>query len=112
MASSAGSKCRSILTASHRPDRRHPGAKLAAGGFTQAKARLAPTSERAGRGDTRVLEEPDPGGLVSIPVEIFAATKAGPAINLRQIHEPSGKPIANEKVVANIGRLGAVEIQD
>ena len=43
--------------------------------------------------------------LVSIPVEIFAATKAGPAISLRQIHEPSGKPIANEKVAGGIGAV-------
>jgi DNA end-binding protein Ku len=48
--------------------------------------------------------------LVSIPVEIFAATKAGPAISFRQIHEPSGKPIAYEKVVAGIGPVNRDEI--
>lgn len=48
--------------------------------------------------------------LVSIPVEIFAATKAGPAISFRQIHEPSGKPIAYEKVVAGIGPVDRDEI--
>ena len=31
--------------------------------------------------------------LVSIPVEIYAATKSGAAISFRQIHEPSGKPV-------------------
>jgi len=41
--------------------------------------------------------------LVSIPVEIYAATKSGAAISFRQIHEPSGKPINYEKVVQGIG---------
>ena len=31
--------------------------------------------------------------LVSIPVEIYPATKSGAAVSFRQIHEPSGKPI-------------------
>ena len=41
--------------------------------------------------------------LVSIPVEIYPATKSGPAISFRQIHEPSGKPIHYDKVVSGIG---------
>lgn len=41
--------------------------------------------------------------LVSIPVEIYPATKSGAAISFRQIHEPSGKPINYEKVVQGIG---------
>ncbi len=41
--------------------------------------------------------------LVSIPVEVFAATKAGAAIRFNQIHKPSGKRIAYEKVVPGIG---------
>ena len=32
--------------------------------------------------------------LVSIPVEIYAATRSGAKIAFRQIHEPSGKPIS------------------
>ena len=43
--------------------------------------------------------------LVSIPVEIYAATKSGAAISFRQIHEPSGKPINYEKVVQGIGPI-------
>jgi DNA end-binding protein Ku len=41
--------------------------------------------------------------LVSIPVEIFSATKAGAQIRFNQIHKPSGKRIAYEKVVPGIG---------
>ena len=41
--------------------------------------------------------------LVSIPVEIYSATKSGAAIRFRQIHEPSGKPIHYEKVADGVG---------
>lgn len=48
--------------------------------------------------------------LVSIPVEVYPATRSGAAISFRQIHEPSGKPIAYEKVVAGIGPVDRDEI--
>ncbi len=48
--------------------------------------------------------------LVSIPVEIFPATKSGAAISFRQIHEPSGKPIKYEKTVPGIGPVDRDEI--
>jgi DNA end-binding protein Ku len=48
--------------------------------------------------------------LVSIPVEIYSATKSGAAVSFRQIHEPSGKPIKYEKVVAGIGPVDTDEI--
>lgn len=48
--------------------------------------------------------------LVSIPVEIYSATKSGAAISFRQIHEPSGKPIHYEKVVTGIGPVDPDEI--
>jgi DNA end-binding protein Ku len=48
--------------------------------------------------------------LVSIPVEIYAATKSGAAISFRQIHEPSGKPINYEKVVQGIGPVDHEQI--
>lgn len=48
--------------------------------------------------------------LVSIPVEIYSATKSGAAISFRQIHEPTGKPIAYEKVVAGVGPVDADDI--
>ena len=48
--------------------------------------------------------------LVSIPVEIYAATKSGAAISFRQIHEPSGKPINYEKIVQGIGAVDHDEI--
>ena len=41
--------------------------------------------------------------LVSIPVEIYAATRSGPSISFKQIHEPSGKPIHYDKVVTGVG---------
>ena len=43
--------------------------------------------------------------LVSIPVEIYPATRSGAAISFRQIHEPSGRPVRYEKVVPGIGAI-------
>lgn len=48
--------------------------------------------------------------LVSIPVEIFPATKSGAQISFRQIHEPSGKRIKYEKVVSGIGPIDRDDI--
>ena len=48
--------------------------------------------------------------LVSIPVEVYSATKSGAAISFRQIHEPSGKRINYEKVVQGIGPVDRDEI--
>ena len=48
--------------------------------------------------------------LVSIPVEIFSATKAGASIAFNQIHEPSGKRIKYEKVAPGIGPVNPEEI--
>lgn len=48
--------------------------------------------------------------LVSIPVEVYPATRSGAAISFRQIHEPSGKRVNYEKVVAGIGPVDRDEI--
>ena len=48
--------------------------------------------------------------LVSIPVEIYAATKSGAKIAFRQIHEPSGQPISYEKVAAGVGPVDKDDI--
>jgi DNA end-binding protein Ku len=48
--------------------------------------------------------------LVSIPVEIYSATKSGATVSFRQIHEPSGKRIHYEKVVDGIGPVDPEEI--
>ncbi|MFS0772099.1 Ku protein [Sphingomonas sp. 1P08PE] len=48
--------------------------------------------------------------LVSIPVEIYSATRSGAAVSFRQIHEPTGKPISYEKVVTGIGPVDLDEI--
>lgn len=48
--------------------------------------------------------------LVSIPVEIYSATKSRASISFRQIHEPSGKPIHYEKSVTGIGPVDPDEI--
>ncbi|MGN6499650.1 MAG: Ku protein [Tsuneonella sp.] len=48
--------------------------------------------------------------LVSIPVEVYSATKSGASISFHQIHEPSGKRINYEKVVPGIGPVDRDEI--
>jgi DNA end-binding protein Ku len=48
--------------------------------------------------------------LVSIPVEIYPATKSGATIAFHQVHEPSGKRIKYEKVVPGIGPVDRDEI--
>ncbi|MFL6728659.1 MAG: Ku protein [Sphingomicrobium sp.] len=48
--------------------------------------------------------------LVSIPVEIYSATKSGAQIQFHQVHEPSGKRIKYEKVVPGIGPVDRDEI--
>ena len=48
--------------------------------------------------------------LVSIPIELFPATKSGAQIQFHQIHEPSGKRIKYEKVVPGIGPVDRDEI--
>jgi DNA end-binding protein Ku len=48
--------------------------------------------------------------LVSIPVEIYSATRSGATIAFHQIHEPSGKRIKYEKVVPGIGPVDPDEI--
>ncbi|MDE0897119.1 MAG: Ku protein, partial [Planctomycetota bacterium] len=48
--------------------------------------------------------------LVSIPVEIYTATKSGAKISFNQIHEPSGKRVHYEKTVEGIGPIDRDEI--
>jgi DNA end-binding protein Ku len=48
--------------------------------------------------------------LVSIPVEIYSATKSGATVAFNQIHEPSGKRIKYEKVAPGIGPVDPDEI--
>ena len=48
--------------------------------------------------------------LVSIPVEIYSATKSGAQIAFHQIHEPSGKRVKYEKTVPGIGAIDPDEI--
>jgi DNA end-binding protein Ku len=48
--------------------------------------------------------------LVSIPVEIYSATKSGASVSFNQIHEPSGKRIKYEKVAPGIGPVDPDEI--
>ena len=48
--------------------------------------------------------------LVSIPVELFSAARTGAKPSFRQIHEPTGKPIHYEKVVAGVGPVDKDEI--
>ena len=48
--------------------------------------------------------------LVSIPVELYTATKSTSKIAFRQIHEPSGKPVHYQKVVTGIGPVDPEQI--
>jgi len=48
--------------------------------------------------------------LVSIPVEIYTATKSGAQVAFHQVHEPSGKRIKYEKVVPGIGEVDPDDI--
>jgi DNA end-binding protein Ku len=48
--------------------------------------------------------------LVSIPVELFAATTSADHPTLHQIHKPSGKRVRYEKVVPGIGPIDTSDI--
>jgi len=48
--------------------------------------------------------------LVSIPVEVYAATKSGATISFNQIHKPTGKRINYEKVVQGVGPVDRDDI--
>lgn len=62
-----------------------------------------PASRPIWRGQLRL-------SLVSIPVELFSAAKTGAKPSFRQIHEPTGKPVHYEKVVAGVGPVDKDEI--
>jgi len=48
--------------------------------------------------------------LVSIPVQLFPATKSSAKISFNQVHKPSGKRIRYEKVVPGIGPVDSEDI--
>ncbi|OWU84338.1 DNA repair protein [Oceanicola sp. 22II-s10i] len=48
--------------------------------------------------------------LVSIPVEIHAATKSGARVSFRQIHGPSGKRVRYQKTVPGVGPVKSEDI--
>lgn len=48
--------------------------------------------------------------LVSIPVEVYSATRSGATVAFNQIHKPSGKRIHYEKVVDGIGPVDVEDI--
>jgi DNA end-binding protein Ku len=48
--------------------------------------------------------------LVSIPVQVFSATRSAAKISFNQIHKPSGKRIRYEKVVPGIGEVDPDDI--
>ncbi|MBA2918947.1 Ku protein [Sphingomonas sp. MAH-20] len=49
--------------------------------------------------------------LVSIPVELYSATKSGAQIQFHQIHEPTGKRIKYEKVAPGVGAVDPEDIR-
>lgn len=48
--------------------------------------------------------------LVSIPVQVFSATKTAARVSFNQIHKPTGKRIRYEKVVPGVGAVEAEDI--
>jgi DNA end-binding protein Ku len=48
--------------------------------------------------------------LVSIPIDLYPATKSGAKIAFHQVHKPSGKRIRYEKVVPGIGAVDTDDI--
>ena len=48
--------------------------------------------------------------LVSIAVELYAATASGPRVSFRQIHKPTGKRVHYEKSVEGIGPIDRDDI--
>ncbi|MBB3860345.1 DNA end-binding protein Ku [Novosphingobium hassiacum] len=48
--------------------------------------------------------------LVSIPVEVYPATRSGAAIAFHQIHEPTGKRIRYEKTAPGVGPVDREDI--
>jgi DNA end-binding protein Ku len=48
--------------------------------------------------------------LVSIPVQVFSATKSAARVSFNQIHKPSGKRIRYEKVVPGVGAVDPEDI--
>ncbi len=48
--------------------------------------------------------------LVSIPVQVFSATKTAARVSFNQIHKPTGKRIRYEKVVPGVGAVDAEDI--
>ena len=48
--------------------------------------------------------------LVSIPIQVFTATKSAARVAFNQIHKPSGKRIRYEKVVPGVGAVNPDEI--
>ena len=48
--------------------------------------------------------------LVTVPVKLFAATRAGARISFHQVHRPSGQRIRYQKIVPGIGPVDTDEI--
>src|SRR6185369_755452 len=48
--------------------------------------------------------------LVSIPIQVFTATKSAARVAFNQIHKPTGKRIRYEKVVPGVGAVNPDEI--
>src|SRR6476659_2895073 len=50
--------------------------------------------------------------LVSIPIQVFTATKSAARVAFNQIHKPTGKRIRYEKVVPGVGAVNPEEIDE
>src|SRR6185437_10802068 len=82
----------------------HSGTTRGRNGLNRSAKEIGAMAARAiWRGQIRLA-------LVSIPVELFPATKSGAQIQFHQVHEPTGKRIKYEKVVPGIGPVDRDEI--
>lgn len=88
---------------------RKPAAKaLKSSGTAKITARPTKEQKKSRKQDSTLGARPIWSGnirlaLVSVPVKIYPATKAGARISFHQVHKPSGKRINYQKVVAGVG---------
>lgn len=95
---------------------RKPAAKpLKSGSAAKITARPTKEKKKSRKQDSSFGARPIWSGnirlaLVSVPVKIYPATKAGARISFHQVHKPSGKRINYQKVVAGIGPVESDDI--
>lgn len=91
--------------------KRNTPSQLKSNGKSSAKPRAPKKSASSALGSARAVWSGNLRlALVSVPVKIFPATKAGARIQFHQVHEPSGKRIRYQKIVPGVGPVDTDEI--